>query len=44
MIDKKEENIDNYIKKYKLIAENLELIFIRKSSRNNNKKNKNNKK
>ena len=42
MIEKKEENIDNYIKKYKLIAENLELIFIRKSSRNNNKKKKNN--
>ena len=42
MIEKKEENIDNYIKKYKLIAENLELIFIRKSSRNNNKQKKNN--
>jgi N-formylglutamate amidohydrolase len=40
MIEQKEENIDNYIKKYKLIAENLELIFKRKSSRNNKKQKK----
>ena len=38
MNEEKEENIDKYLNKYKRIAENLEEIFNKKSSRSNNVK------
>ena len=38
MNEEKEENIDKYLNEYKRIAENLEEIFKKKSSRSNNVK------
>ena len=38
MNEEKEEYIDRYLNKYRSIAENLEDIFINKSSRTNNVK------
>ena len=35
MNEEKEENIDKYLNEYKRIAENLEEIFKKKSSRSN---------